>query len=52
VRFVSSVSDRRFLKFPFKEVIPLNLAHFYVVMLLKCCLELLVLVLARLFFKS
>jgi hypothetical protein len=37
---------RRFLKFRFKEVTMLNLVHFYVVILPKCCLVLLVVVLA------
>ena len=39
------------MKFHFKEVISLGLAHLYVVMLLKCCLKLLVLILARLCFN-
>ena len=40
----------RFLKFRFKEVTSLSLVHFYVVMLLECCLMLLVLTLAKLSF--
>jgi hypothetical protein len=49
VRIASLVLlERKFLKFHFKEVIPLSLACFYVIMMLKCCLKLLVLVLARL----
>jgi hypothetical protein len=36
------LTERRFLKFCFKEVTSLNLVHFYVVMLLKYCLVLLV----------
>jgi hypothetical protein len=43
---------RRFLKFHFKKVTLLNLVYFNVVILLKCCLMLLVLVLAKLCFKS
>ena len=37
---------RRFLKFRFKEVTSLYLACFYVVMLPKCCIVLIVIVLA------
>jgi hypothetical protein len=37
---------RKFLKFRFKEVILLYLACFYIIMLPKCCLALLVVVLA------
>jgi hypothetical protein len=37
---------RRFLKFCFKDVTMLNLVRFYLVMLPKCCLVLLVVVLA------
>jgi hypothetical protein len=44
---VSSVlSKRKFLKFHFKEVTAHYLACFYVVMLPKCCLVLLIVVLA------
>jgi hypothetical protein len=43
---------RRFLKFCFKEVMTLNLVHFYIIMLLKCCLVLLTVVLALVGFKS
>jgi hypothetical protein len=37
---------KRFLKFRFKDVTTLNLVCFYVIMLPKCCLVLLVLALA------
>jgi hypothetical protein len=38
--------ERKLLKFHFKEVTSLYLAYFYVVLLPKCCLVLLVVVLA------
>jgi hypothetical protein len=43
---------KRFLKFCFKEVTSLSLIHFYIAMLLECCLLLLLLTLAKLCFKS
>jgi uncharacterized membrane protein YbhN (UPF0104 family) len=48
----SMLTVMRFLKFRFKEVTSLSLFHFYVVMLLKYCLILLVLALGKLCFKS
>jgi hypothetical protein len=46
------LTERKFLKFRFKEAMSLNLVCFYVVMLPKCCLVLIVVVLAKLCFKS
>jgi hypothetical protein len=45
------LSERRFLKFHFKEVTSLSLVLSYIVILLKCCLVLLVLALAKLCFN-
>jgi hypothetical protein len=42
------LSVKKFLKFHFNEVMSLSLVCFYGVMLLKCCLKLLALALARL----
>jgi hypothetical protein len=46
------LTERKLLKFYFKEVMSLNLVRFYVVMLPKCCLVLIVVALAKLCFKS
>jgi hypothetical protein len=46
------LTERRFLKFRLKEVIPLYLVPFYVIMLLKYCFMFLVLALPKLCLKS